>query len=100
MALLSPDHAPWLAEIPRPPSGTTTYAQAIMARHECWTLHEKALAAWPGHVVATTPTDHTRPVYAGPWLVHLAMEQVAHDVPSLGWDGGVDHGLVVYGFCR
>lgn len=71
-----------------------------MAEHDCWTLRDRAQAPWPGHVVATTPGDRTRPAYGGRWLVRLAMEQVAHDVTSLGWEGGADHGLVVYGFCR
>ena len=79
---------------------TTTYAQQIMAEHDCWTMGEPARAEFPGHVVATSPRDYTVPVYGGPRLVDLAIEQVAHDVPELGWDQGVDHGLVVYAFCR
>ena len=61
---------------------------------------ETAPVAVPGHVVATTPRDRTSPVYGGTWLTGCALEQVAFDHPELGWTPAVDHGIVVYAFCR
>jgi len=84
---------------PVPPLADS-FAQQIMARHACWTSGEPALSEIPGHVVATSPRDLACPVYGGPPLVRLALQQVAHDRPDLGWGPGVDRGLVVYAFCR
>lgn len=81
------------------PAGPT-YAERIVARHDCWTGDETAPVAVPGHVVATRPRDRTLPVYGGTWLTGLALEQVAFDHPELGWTPAIDHGIVVYGFCR
>lgn len=97
---LMPLVPPRLDETLTEPPATTMPAQLIMAEHDCWTLHDPAHTGLPGHVVATSPRDHTRTVYGGARLVDLAFEQVAHDVPALGWGPGVDHGLVVYAFCR
>ena len=81
------------------PAGRTS-AGKILARHDCWTGDETAPVAVPGHVVATSHRDHTLPVYGGEHLVGLALEQVAFDHPELGWEPAVDHGIVVYAFCR
>ena len=81
------------------PAGPT-YAEGIIALHECWTGAETAPVAVPGHVVATTPRDRTSPVYGGTWLTGCALEQVAFDHPELGWTPAIDHGIVVYAFCR
>ncbi len=66
------------------PSGS---AEALVAEHGCWT--GAAPAGVIAHHVVVTVDGLTR--YAGQRLTDRAIEQAVF---------GVDHGLVVHGFCR
>lgn len=81
---------------------TPTAAERMMARRACWTLEQGTppdmVGKYPGHVVVVEP-GASRPTYSAE-LVGAALEQVAFDVPALGWSNAVDHGLIVKGFCR
>lgn len=68
----------------------TVTAAELVAEHDCWTGDAPAdmVGEIPGHVVVTIDGE---PRYAGDRLVGRALEQLFD---------GVDHGLVVAGFCR
>lgn len=64
--------------------------RAVVEAHDCWAGAAPAdmVGVIPGHVVVTVDQEVR---YAGERMVGLALEQTF---------GGVDHGLVVHGFCR
>lgn len=83
-----PDGRPAPAlEDQRFPPGSPAY---LVQRHDCWnaTQGQPADVEAAGHVVVTV-AGRTR--YAGARLTGLALEQELF---------GIDHGLLVHGFCR
>lgn len=70
-----------------PAAEVTPKAERLIEAHDCWT-QEGPEGVIPGHVVATR---HGHTVYGGTRLTGMALEQLFD---------GVDHGLVVHGFCR
>lgn len=68
-----------------PSRGTPEF---LVARHGCWT-HAAPEGAIAHHVVFTRGTDGPR--LGGERMTRQALEQVFY---------GVDHGLIVHGFCR
>lgn len=66
---------------------TTDPVGVLVNRHHCGNLPTGVI---PGHAVVTLP-GHAEPTYAGPRITGQALAQI---------DGGADHGLTVYAFCR
>jgi hypothetical protein len=62
----------------------------LLAEHDCWSGEAPVdmQGVVPGHVVVAKGST---PRYAGATVVGQALDQIFN---------GVDHGLVVYGFCR
>lgn len=73
-----------------------SYLSTLIDLHDCWTGAQPALTDTPEHVIITED-GASRPIHSA--RVMDALDQIAHDTPSLGWGPGKDHGITVHAVC-